>query len=125
MLVGVSRAFKAAQCAARIVALEPAESPVISAGRTGPHRVEGVGVGFRPPHLQPGDYDEVRTVDEAAARAMARRLAREEGIFAGTSTGMNVSAAVELAKELGPEATVATVAVDSGLKYLSGDLYSG
>jgi cysteine synthase A len=125
MLVGVSRAFKAAQCAARIVALEPAESPVISAGRTGSHRVEGVGVGFRPPHLQPGDYDEVRTVDEAAARAMARRLAREEGIFAGTSTGMNVSAAVELAKELGPEATVATIAVDSGLKYLAGDLYSG
>ena len=87
--------------------------------------MEGVGVGFRPPHLQPGDYDEVRTVPESAARAMARRLAREEGIFAGTSTGLNVSAAVELARQLGPEATVVTVAVDSGLKYLSGDLYSG
>lgn len=125
MLVGVSRAFKAAQCAARVVALEPAESPVLSTGRAGAHRVEGIGVGFRPPHLQPGTYDEVRTVEEAAARSMARRLAREEGIFAGTSSGLNVCAAVELAKELGPEATVATVAVNSGLKYLTGDLYSG
>jgi cysteine synthase len=105
------------------VALEPAESPVLTTGKGGPHRVEGVGVGFRPPHLQPGDYDEVRTVPEASARAMARRLAREEGILTGTSTGLNVAAAVELAVELGPGATVVTVAVDSGLKYLASDLY--
>jgi cysteine synthase A len=125
MLLGVSRALKAGKSGARIVALEPAESPLLSAGHAGAHRVEGVGVGFRPPHMQPGDYDEVRTVEEAAARAMARRLAREEGIFAGTSSGMNVHAAVELARELGPEAAVVTVAVDSGLKYLTGDLYAG
>jgi cysteine synthase A len=125
MLVGVSRAFKAARFPMRIVALEPAESPLLTTGQAGPHRVEGVGVGFRPPHLQPGDYDEVRAVPEAAARAMARRLAREEGIFAGTSTGLNVAAAVQLAVELGSQATVVTVAVDSGLKYLAGDLYSG
>ena len=125
MLVGVSRALKAAGCGARIVAIEPAESPFLTTGKGGAHRVEGVGVGFRPAHLQPGDYDEVRTVPEAAARAMARRLAREEGIFAGTSTGLNVTAAVELAKELGPQAIVVTVAVDSGLKYLAGDLYTG
>lgn len=125
MLVGVSRVLRAAKCKARIVALEPAESPVLTAGHAGPHRVEGVGVGFRPPHVRPGDYDEARTVEEAAARAMARRLAREEGIFAGTSTGLNVAAAVKLAVELGPAATVVTVAVDSGLKYLAGDLYSG
>jgi cysteine synthase A len=125
MLVGVSRALKAGGSTARVVALEPAESPVLSTGRSGSHHVEGVGVGFRPPLLQPGDYDEIRAVPEAAARAMARRLAREEGIFAGTSTGLNVTAAVELARQLGPEATVVTVAVDSGLKYLSGDLYSG
>src|SRR5580704_6200364 len=124
MLVGVARALKSGQCGARIVALEPAESPVLTTGKGGPHHVEGVGVGFPPPHLQPGDYDEVRTVEEAAARAMARRLARAEGIFAGTSSGLNVCAAVELAKELGPDATIVTVAVDSGLKYLSGDLYS-
>ncbi len=124
MLVGVARALKAGQCGARIVALEPAESPVLTTGKSGSHHVEGVGVGFWPPHLQPGDYDEIRTVEEGSARVMARRLAREEGIFAGTSTGLNVTAAVELAKELGPAATVVTVAVDSGLKYLSGDLYT-
>ena len=107
-----------------MVALEPANSPVLTTGQAGSHRVEGIGVGFWPPHLKPGDYDEIRAIDETAARAMARRLAREEGILAGTSTGLNVVAAVELAKELGPEATVVTIAVDSGLKYLSGDLYS-
>jgi len=125
MLVGVSRALKAGKCAARIVALEPAGSPTLTTGTGGPHRVEGVGVGFWPPHLQPGDYDEIRVVDETAARDMARRLAREEGILAGTSTGLNVAAAIELAKELGPHGAVVTVACDSGLKYLAGDLYSG
>jgi len=124
MLVGVSHALRAAKCKARIVALEPAASPTLTTGKGGAHRVEGVGVGFWPPHLRPGDYDEIRTVEESAARAMARRLAREEGILAGTSTGLNVAAAVQLAAELGPEATVVTVAVDSGLKYLAGDLYS-
>lgn len=125
MLVGVSRALKAAGSAARIVALEPAGSPLLTTGKGGAHRVEGIGVGFWPPHLQRGDYDEIRVVEESAARIMTRRLAREEGILAGTSTGLNVAAAIELAQELGPGATVVTVAVDSGLKYLSGDLYSG
>jgi len=123
MLVGVSRVLKAA-CKARMVALEPASSPVLSTGKAGAHRIEGVGVGFAPPHLQPADYDEVRALDEASAREMAPRLVREEGIFAGTSTGLNVLAAVQLAGELGPGRTVATVAVDTGLKYLAGDLYS-
>jgi cysteine synthase A len=124
MLVGVSRALKAAGCRARIVALEPAESPMLTQGHGGPHRVEGTAVGIVPPHLKPDDYDEARAVPEAEGRAMARRLAREEGIFAGTSTGLNVAAAVKLARELGPGHTVATVAVDTGLKYLAGDLYS-
>jgi len=124
MLVGVSRALKAAGTEARVVALEPASSPVLSAGKAGPHRIEGVGVGFAPPHLHAADYDEVRALDEASAREMARRLAREEGIFAGTSTGLNVLAAVQLSGELGPRRTVVTVAVDTGLKYLAGDLYS-
>jgi cysteine synthase A len=70
-------------------------------------------------------YDEIRTIDESEARVMARRLAREEGIFAGVSTGLNVVAALRLAEELGPGQTVATVAVDSGFKYLAGDLYEG
>ena len=122
MLVGVSRALKAAGSTARIVALEPASSPFLSTGVGGPHRVEGIGTGMAPPLLTPGTYDEARAIEEREARAMARRLAREEGIFGGVSTGLNVVAALRLAEELGPEQTVATVAVDTGLKYLSGDL---
>ncbi len=124
MLMGVSRALRARGSQARIVALEPASSPFLTTGKGGPHRVEGIAAGFRPPHLKDGEFDEVRAIDEQEARAMARRLAREEGIFAGTSSGLNVVAALQLARELGPGKTVATVAVDSGLKYLAGDLYA-
>src|SRR5881396_3729579 len=123
MITGVSRALKEAGCKARIVALEPATSPVLTTGKGGPHRVEGIAAGFRPPHLKDGEFDEVRTVEEPAAREMARRLAREEGIFAGTSSGLNVTAALQLAQELGRGSIVATVAVDTGFKYLAGDLY--
>ena len=123
MLMGVSRALKARGAQTRIVALEPSSSPVLTTGKGGPHRVEGIAAGFRPPHLKDGHYDDVRTVDEPEARAMARRLAREEGIFAGTSSGLNVVAALRLAREIGRGKTVATVAVDSGLKYLAGDVY--
>jgi len=125
MLVGAAKALRAGGCRARIVALEPASAPLLTGGRTGAHHVEGIGTGFLPPHLTPDAYDEARAVEEAEARATARRLAREEGIFAGTSTGLNVAAALRLARELGPGHTVATVAVDSGLKYLAGDLYTG
>jgi len=123
MLVGVSRGLKRGGCNARIVALEPESSPVITTGRGGPHRVEGIAAGFVPPHLKREEYDEARAISESAARQMARRLAKEEGVFAGTSTGLNVVAALQIAKELGPGKTVVTVAVDSGMKYLSGDLY--
>ena len=124
MLTGVSRALKAGGCPARIIALEPVSAPMLTQGHGGTHRVEGIAPGFVPPHLTPGVYDEARAVDEAEARAMARRLAKEEGVFAGTSTALNVVAALELARELGAGKVVATVAVDSGLKYLSGDLFS-
>jgi cysteine synthase len=124
MLVGVSQALKAGGCQARIFALEPAESPALTAGRGGAHRVEGIGVGYVPSHLEPGTYHEARAIPEAEARATARRLAREEGILAGTSTGLNVAAALQLARELGPGHVVATVAVDTGLKYLAGDLFA-
>ena len=124
MLTGVSRALKAGGCAARIVALEPVSAPMLTQGHGGSHRVEGIAPGFVPPHLTAGVYDEARAVDEAEARAMARRLAKQEGVFAGTSTALNVVAALELARELGPGKVVATVAVDSGLKYLAGDLFS-
>jgi cysteine synthase len=123
MLMGVSRALKARGARTKIVVLEPSSSPVLTTGKGGPHRVEGIAAGFRPPHLKDGQYDEVRTVDEQEARAMARRLARDEGIFTGTSSGLNVVAALQLAREIGRGKTVATVAVDSGLKYLAGDLY--
>ena len=124
MLVGVARALKAADNRTRIIALEPATSPVLTQGRGGPHRVEGIAPGFVPPHLTRADYDEARAIDEEEGRAMARRLAKEEGIFAGISTGLNVVAALQIARELGPGHRVATVAVDSGLKYLAGDLFA-
>lgn len=123
MLAGVSRAFRSRNAKTRIVALEPGSSPILSEGRPGSHRIEGVGIGFAPPLLKPGDYDEVWSIEEAEARDTARRMAREEGIFAGTSSGMNVTAAVKLAQELGPGRTVVTVACDFGLKYLAGDLF--
>jgi len=124
MLVGVSRALKAADSYVRIVALEPATSPTLTAGHGGPHRVEGTATGFVPPHLTRADYDEARAIDEDEGREMARRLAREEGVFAGISTGLNVVAALQLARELGAGRRVATVAVDTGLKYLAGDLFA-
>ena len=124
MLVGVSRALKSGGSRARIVALEPAGSPVLTTGRGGAHRVEGTAPGFVPPHLTKDDYDEARAIDEDEARAMVRQLARVEGIFVGTSTGVNVVAALQLARELGPGHRVATVAVDTGLKYLAGDLFA-
>jgi len=123
MLVGVSQALKQASAGTRIVALEPSTSPFLTTGKAGPHRVEGTAAGFWPPHLTAGSYDEARAIDEDAGRAMARRAARAEGIFAGTSTGLNLAAAIDVARELGPGKLVATVAVDTGLKYLAGDLY--
>jgi cysteine synthase A len=124
MLRGVTRALRDGGSDARIVALEPAASPAMTAGRGGAHRVEGIGTGGIVPHMTDRPYDEARAVDEADARAMARRLAREEGLLVGTSSGLNIAAAVQLARELGPGKTVATVAVDSGLKYLAGDLFA-
>lgn len=123
MLIGASRGLRETHLACRVVALEPASTPVLTQGRAGTHHVEGIGVGFVPPLLEEGGYDEARTVDEAVARDTARELARREGIFAGTSSGLNVAAALELAQELGTEHAVVTVAVDSGLKYLAGDLF--
>ena len=124
MLAGVARALREGGSQARIVALEPAGSALLSTGVPGTHHVEGIGTGFVPPLLAQVQYDEARAIEEAAARAMALRLAREEGIFTGTSSGLNVVAALQLARELGPGHTVATVAVDSGFKYLAGDLYN-
>jgi cysteine synthase A len=124
MLAGVVRALREGGSRARIVALEPSESPAMTAGKGGPHRVEGIGTGSIPPHMSGKPYDEARAIDEADAREMARRLAREEGMLVGTSSGLNVAAAIAIARELGPGKVVATVIVDSGLKYLAGDLFA-
>jgi len=123
MLMGVAHVLRARDASTRIVALEPATSPVISKGVKGSHRVEGIGIGFAPPLLDNAYCNEARGIDEAESRAMAWRLAREEGIFAGTSSGMNVVGALALARELGAGHTVVTVACDTGMKYLAGDLY--
>jgi cysteine synthase len=125
MLRGVSRALSEAGSRARVIALEPASSPAMTAGRGGAHSVEGIGTGRIVPHMSDRPYHEARAIDEADGRAMVRRLAREEGLLVGTSSGLNIAAAIQLAQELGPGKIVATVAVDTGLKYLAGDLFAG
>jgi len=124
MLSGVVRALRESGSAARIVALEPTSSPAMTAGHGGAHRVEGIATGGIPPHMADRPYHEARAIDEDAARKMALRLAREEGLLVGTSSALNIAAAVELAREIGPGKVVATVAVDTGLKYLAGDLFA-
>ncbi len=111
------------------IAVEPAESAVLSGGSPGTHRIEGGGVGFVPPHLQPDEhgavpYDEVIGVSTADAFAMARRAAVEEGIWGGPSGGANLVAAIRVAERLGEGHQVITVQCDSGMKYLNGDLYA-
>jgi len=123
-LTGVARVLREVNPAIHIAAVEPAESAVLSGGRAGAHKIEGVGPGFVPPMWRPGLANEVFQVSTADARDMARRLAREEALFAGTSTGANVVAALKLAKRLGTGHTVTTLACDNGLKYLSTDLFS-
>jgi len=107
----------------RIVAVEPAESPVLSGGPTGSHRIEGIGTGFVPPLWNPKLVNEIIPVSTHDAIAMSRRLAREEGVFAGTSSGANTVAALRIAERLGPDATVVTLMVDSGLRYLTTELF--
>lgn len=108
-----------------IVAVEPSESAVLSGGPTGAHQIEGIGIGYIPPLWNPRRVNEILMVSTAEAKAMARRLAREEGLFVGTSSGGNVVASLRVAERLGPDATVVTLMVDSGLKYLSTNLFSG
>jgi cysteine synthase A len=126
MLMGTTRVLRRTNPGVRIVALEPTTSAVLSGAAPGRHGVEGIAPGFVPPQFDRSLVTETRAIDEAEARQMAWTLARQEGIFAGTSTGLNVVAALQLARELGagPGHNVVTVAVDSGLKYLAGDLYA-
>ena len=122
---GISTHLRAQVPGVRTVAVEPAESAVLSGGPTGSHKIEGTGAGFVVPLWQPELASEIQTVSTEEAMATARELARREGIFAGTSTGGNVAVALRLAEELGPDRTIVTLAVDSGMKYLSTPLYAG
>jgi cysteine synthase len=120
---GVTQALRSHRQDVRIVAVEPTESAVLSGRASGSHKIEGIGIGFVPPLWHPEMVDAIDTVSTAEAKAMARRLAREEGVFAGTSAGANVVAALRQAERLGSGATVVTIACDSGLRYLSTDVF--
>ncbi|MEY2537363.1 MAG: cysteine synthase [Verrucomicrobiota bacterium] len=120
---GVATVLKRYNPGIKIVAVEPAESSVLLGGQPGPHKIEGVGVGFIPPLWDPSLVDDILPVKTDDAKEMARRLAREEALFAGTSSGANVVAAIQVAEQLGPDAKIVTLMADSGLKYLSTDVY--
>lgn len=122
-LRGVAAVLKRHKPDLRIVAVEPAESAVLGGGTAGPHKIEGVGIRYVPPLWEPSLVDEVVAVATVDAKAMARRLAPEEALCAGTSSAANVAAALRVAERLGPSATVVTLFADSGLKYLSTDVY--
>ncbi|MEK6283234.1 MAG: cysteine synthase family protein [Acidobacteriota bacterium] len=120
---GVATVLKRHKPNIKIVAVEPAEASVLLGGRPRPHKIEGVGIGYIPPLWEHGLVDEILAVSTDDAKAMARRLAREEALFAGTSSGANVVAAIRVARRLGRDASVVTLMGDSGLKYLSTDVY--
>jgi len=120
---GVATVLKRYKPSIEIIAVEPGESPVLLGGEPGPHKIEGVGIGYTPPLWEPSLIDTILAVNTDDAKAMARRLAREEGLFAGTSSGANVVAAIRVAERLGPDATVVTLMADSGLKYVNTDVY--
>ena len=122
-LSGVATVLKRRDPKIRMIAVEPGESAVLSGGQPGAHDIEGIGIGYAPPLWDASLVDEVMSVSTAEAKSMARSLAQKDGIFAGTSSGGNVVAAIRVAKRLGTDAKVVTLMVDSGLKYLSTDLY--
>jgi cysteine synthase A len=122
-LNGVTKVLRGHNRDLHVAAAEPAESAVLSGKPKGAHRIEGIGIGFAPPHWRPDEVDEILSATTEEAIHMCRRLAREEGIFGGPSSGLNVIAALRVAERLGPHATVVTIMIDSGLRYLSTDVY--
>ena len=120
---GVATVLKRHKPGIKFVAVEPAESSVLRGGPPGPHKIEGVGIGYTPPLWEATLADEIVPVKTDEAKEMARRIAREEGVFAGASSGANVVAAIQVGERLGPGARVVTLMADSGLKYLNTDLY--
>ena len=120
---GVATVLKRYNPDIQIIVVEPEESAVLQGGTPGPHKIEGVGIGYTPPLWEPELVDQILSVKTNDAKEMARRLSKEEALFAGTSSGANVIAAIHVAENLGPEAKVVTLMGDSGLKYLSTDVY--
>jgi len=120
---GAAHALRQHNPRLHVVAVEPAESAVLSGKAPGSHRIEGIGIGFVPALWRRDQVNEIIPVSTDDANAMARRLAREEALFGGTSSGANVVAALQIARRLGPQATVGTIIVDSGLRYLSTDAF--
>ena len=122
-LRGTATVLKERKPGVRIVAVEPAESAVLSGGQAGPHSIEGIGIGWTPPLWDASLVDQIVAIPTAEAKQMARRLARQEGLFGGTSGGANVLAAIQVAQRLGPDSKVVTLLPDSGLKYVATDVY--
>lgn len=120
---GVATVLKRHKPTVHTAAVEPGESSVLLGNQPGPHKIEGVGIGYTPPLWEPSVIDDVIAVKTDDAKEMARRLAREEALFAGTSSGANVIAAIQIGRRLGPSKKVVTLMADSGLKYLNTDVY--
>ncbi len=122
-ITGVGEVLKREIADVQIVAVEPADSPVLSGGRPGPHELQGLGAGFIPPILNREVIDRVILVHYEPARETARALARQEGIFAGISSGANCWAALRVAEELGAGRRIVAITCDLGERYLSHDVY--
>ena len=121
--MGIAKAFKNTNSNSKIIAVEPSSSPILSKGIKGSHNVEGVGLGFIPKIYDSKLVDDVITIEESIARQTSRDLALKEGVFCGTSSGMNVAAAIQISQKLGPKSRVVAIACDTGLKYLSEGLF--
>ena len=123
-ITGVGRALKERKCDVELVAVEPSSSPVLSGGKPGPHRIQGIGAGFVPDTCDLSLIDHVLQVDDMEAMEHARELARNEGILCGISSGAALCGALNVAKELGPDAKVVVLLADTGERYLSTELFS-
>lgn len=123
-ITGVGRVLRRDIPGCRVVAVEPAGSPILSGGQPGAHKIQGIGANFVPTVLDRTVYDEVRTVDNEAAFETARRLAKEEGLLCGISSGANVFVALQIARELGRGKRVLTISASNGERYLSTPLFA-